>query len=71
LRPNCVLERVENSTRVWVVIRIFRVSPNIKPDHKEVACTYEKIRKMQEVTDTKSNHGIFKLFLGKEQKKLA
>jgi hypothetical protein len=27
LRPNCVLERVENSTRAWVVIRIFRVSP--------------------------------------------
>jgi hypothetical protein len=27
LRSNCVLERVENSTRVWVVIRIFRVSP--------------------------------------------
>jgi hypothetical protein len=28
LRPNLVLERVENSTRVRVVIRIFRVSPN-------------------------------------------
>jgi hypothetical protein len=27
LRLNCVLERVENLTRVWVVIRIFRVSP--------------------------------------------
>jgi hypothetical protein len=27
LRPNCVLERVENFSRVWVVIRIFRVSP--------------------------------------------
>jgi hypothetical protein len=27
LHPNCVLERVENFTRVWVVIRIFRVSP--------------------------------------------
>jgi hypothetical protein len=27
LRPNFVLERVENSTCVWVVIRIFRVSP--------------------------------------------
>jgi hypothetical protein len=27
LRPNCVLERAENFTRVWVVIRIFRVSP--------------------------------------------
>jgi hypothetical protein len=27
LRPNCVLERVENSTSVWVFIRIFRVSP--------------------------------------------
>jgi hypothetical protein len=28
LRPNLVLERVENSTRVRVVIRIFRVPPN-------------------------------------------
>jgi hypothetical protein len=28
LRPKLVLERVENSTRVRVVIRIFRVSPN-------------------------------------------
>jgi hypothetical protein len=28
LRPNLVFERVENSTRVRVVIRIFRVSPN-------------------------------------------
>jgi hypothetical protein len=27
LRPYCVPERVENLTRVWVVIRIFRVSP--------------------------------------------
>jgi hypothetical protein len=31
-RSNCVLERVENSTRVWVVIRIFRVSPQ----HREL-----------------------------------
>jgi hypothetical protein len=28
LRPNLKLERVENATRVWVVIRIFRVPPN-------------------------------------------
>jgi hypothetical protein len=28
LRPNLILERIENSTRVWVVIRIFRVPPN-------------------------------------------
>jgi hypothetical protein len=27
LRPNCVLERVENSSRVRVVIRTFRVIP--------------------------------------------
>jgi hypothetical protein len=27
LRPNLVLERVENSTRVRVVIRIFQVPP--------------------------------------------
>jgi hypothetical protein len=31
LRPNCVLERVENFTRVWVVIRIFWVSPQQSP----------------------------------------
>jgi hypothetical protein len=31
LRPNLVPERVENSIRVWAVIRIFRVSPNIEP----------------------------------------
>jgi hypothetical protein len=27
LRPNCVLKRVENSSCVWAVIRIFRVIP--------------------------------------------
>jgi hypothetical protein len=31
LHPNLILERVENSTRVWVVIRIFRVPPNTNP----------------------------------------
>jgi hypothetical protein len=47
LRPNCVLERVENSTRVWVVIRIFRVSPNKKRKRKEMKEKLKQVIKSQ------------------------
>jgi hypothetical protein len=49
LRSNLVLERVENSTRVWVVIRIVRVPPTapvgllppvpaVRPSRRPSAC---------------------------------
>jgi hypothetical protein len=40
LRPNLVPERVENSTRVWAVIRIFRVSPNNMYKRKAPSLTF-------------------------------